>query len=188
MKSLQIIQTISKIGKVISTIVFVCCIVGFCMCIVGLVTTALGMTAVKLGGVTLQSILQNEAQMTEGTLYLSLIAGAILCAGQAVLAKFAAHYFERELRDGTPFTSDGAKELLRLGVLSICIPVAVQIASMIAEKIITRLFAGVESPDMDPAVSLTVGALVIILALVCRYGAELAAQRATSDPAPEQEQ
>ena len=186
MKSLQIIQTISKIGKVISTIVFICCIVGFCMCIVGLVTTALGVTAVKLGGVTLQSILQNEADMTEGTLYLSLISGAILCAGQAVLAKFAAHYFERELRDGTPFTGDGAKELLRLGVLSICIPVAVQIASTIAEKIVVRLFAGVEPPDVDPAVSLTVGALVIILALVCRYGTELAAQR--SDPASEQEQ
>ena len=46
-----------------------------------------------------------------------LIAG--ICAGEAVLAKFAEHYFKRELTDGTPFNLGGAKELMRLGILTI---------------------------------------------------------------------
>lgn len=56
----------------------------------------------------------------------------ILCAGEAVLAKFAEHYFKRELVDGTPFDLGGAKELRRLGILAICIPIGTQ---MLAEII-----------------------------------------------------
>ena len=41
----------------------------------------------------------------------------IVCAGQAVLAKFAETYFKNKLQAGTPFTFGGAKELLRLGVM-----------------------------------------------------------------------
>ena len=175
MKTLQTIQTISKIGKIISKIVFICCVVGFCLCVVGIVGLALGVSVMQFGGVSLESLLQYEADMSTGTLYASVICGAILCAGQAVLAKFAQRYFERELKDGTPFTLDGALQLLRLGVLSIGIPVAVQVAAQITQKIVVRLFTDVEPLDADPAVSLTVGALVIVLALVCRYGAEMIA-------------
>ena len=122
MKTLQTIQTISKIGKIISKIVFICCVVGFCLCVVGIAGLALGVSVMQFGGVSLESLLQHEADMSTGTLYSSVICGAIVCAGQAVLAKFSQRYFERELKDGTPFTLDGARQLLQLGVLSIGIP------------------------------------------------------------------
>ena len=117
MKTLNIIQKLSKIGKVLSKIMFIFCIIGFCGCIVGIFSMALGAETLKFGGVTLESILNTEAEVTIGTVYAAMAAGMILCAGEAVLAKFAEHYFKRELADGTPFTFAGAKEMQRLGIL-----------------------------------------------------------------------
>lgn len=117
MKTLNIIQKLSKIGKVLSKIMFIFCIIGFCGCIVGIFSMALGAETLKFGGVTLESILNTEAEVTIGTVYAAMAAGMILCAGEAVLAKFAEHYFKRELADGTPFTFAGAKEMQRLGTL-----------------------------------------------------------------------
>lgn len=117
MKTLNIIQKLSKIGKVLSKIMFIFCIIGFCGCIVGIFSMALGAETLKFGGVTLESILNTEAEVTIGTVYAAMAAGMILCAGEAVLAKFAEYYFKRELADGTPFTFAGAKEMQRLGIL-----------------------------------------------------------------------
>ena len=173
MKTLQTIQTLSKVGKILSKIVFVCCIVGFCFCVVGIVGVALGTPTLKLGGVTIDSLLQNEEGKTVGTLYAYMAAGAIVCIGEGVLAKFAEKYFHRELEDGTPFTLDGAKDLLQLGVLSICLPVGAQAAAQIVYKILAKMMEGVEPPDLEAAGSIAVGVLILILSLVCRYGAEL---------------
>ena len=43
MKTLNNIQKLSKIGKVLSRLVFVFCIIGLCGCIVGIPSMALGM-------------------------------------------------------------------------------------------------------------------------------------------------
>ena len=172
MKSLQTIQTIVKIARVISKIVYICCIVGFCLCIVGVIGLALGAPTLKLGGVTLESLLSTNSDVSAGTLYVSAVTGAILCCGEGVLAWFAFRYFEKELADGTPFTRSGAGDLFRLGILSIGIPIAVQIVSRIVLAIFTQRFADVVPPDTDPAVSVSVGVLVLLIALLCKYGAE----------------
>ena len=119
-KTLHAIQVLSKIGKIFSKIVMICCIVGFGLCIAGLFGVAAGGEILKLGGVTIKGIIGNTAGLSEGTLYAAMAVGMILCACEAVLAGFAAHYFGRELADGTPFTFGSAKELLRLGILAIC--------------------------------------------------------------------
>ena len=178
MKTLQIIQTISKICKILSKVVFVCCIVGFCLCIVGIISTAIGGPVLKLGGVSFESILQTEAGTTVGSLYALLAMSAIVCVGEGVLAKFASHYFERELKDGTPFNIDSAKELMRLGILSICIPIAVQIVVQIVVTILTKTMPDVEAEEPEVAGSVTLGVMAIVLSLVCRYGAELNAEKA----------
>ena len=65
----------------------------------------------------------------------ALVGWLILCAGEAVLAKFAEAYFVHELKAGTPFTLAGAKELLRLGVLAIALPAGSHLAANIAQEI-----------------------------------------------------
>ena len=60
MNTLKVIQSLSKIGKILSRIVFVCCIVGFCGCIVGIISLSLGAETFKLGGVTIHSMIEND--------------------------------------------------------------------------------------------------------------------------------
>ena len=97
MNTLKTIQTLAKIGKVFSKIIFVCCIVGFCGCIVGIVSLALGAETFKLGGVTIHSMIENEAGLNLPTLYASMAVGLLFCAAEAVLCKFAEAYFKHEL-------------------------------------------------------------------------------------------
>ena len=161
MKTLNNIQKLSKIGKVLSRLVFVFCIISFCGCIVGILSMALGAPTLKIGGVTLKSILSIEAGVTTGTAYAAMAAGMILCAGEAVLAKFAEHYFKRELADGTPFDLGGAKELMRLRFLAICIPIGMQMIAEIVYAVMEQALRGVASFQSDYSGSVALGKIMI---------------------------
>lgn len=173
MKTLNTIQKLSKIGKVLSKIMFIFCIIGFCGCIVGILSMALGAPTLKIGGVTLESILNTEAEVTIGTMYAAMVAGMILCAGEAVLAKFAEHYFKHELADETPFTLAGAKEMQRLGILTICLPIGTQIIAEIVYAVMEQTMQGVAPLRLDSAGSVALGVMFIVMSLICRYGAEM---------------
>lgn len=112
MKTLNTIQKLSKIGKVLSKIVFIFCIVGFCGCIVGILSMALGAPTLKIGGVTLESILNTEAEVTIGTVYAAMTTGMILCAGEAVLGKLC-------LRNLQSITSSESLPMVRRSVLAV---------------------------------------------------------------------
>ena len=173
MKTLNIIQRLSMIGKILSKIMFIFGIIGFCGCIVGILSMSLGAPTLKIGGVTLESILNTEADVTVGTVYAAMAAGMILCAGEAVLSKFAEHYFKRELADGTPFDLGGAKELMRLGILAICIPIGTQIIAEIVYAVMEQTLRGVAPLQLDHSGSVALGVMFIVMSLGCRYGAEL---------------
>lgn len=177
MKSLKTIQVLAKIGKIVSKIIFIFCIVGFCGCIVGAVGLAIGMQTLQLGDTTLRGLLEMEAGLSEGTLYASMAAGAIFCAGEAVLARFAVHYFDRELADGTPFVYEGARELQRLGILAICIPLGAQILAQIVRAVFAQVMTGVGELELEQAGAVSVGIMLIVMAQLCKYGAELAQGR-----------
>ncbi len=172
MKTLRTIQTLSKIGKILSKLMFIFCIIGFCSCIVGILSMAIGAPTLKIGGITLRSILKTEAGITVGTVYAAMAAGMILCAGEAVLAKFAEHYFKRELADGTPFTFAGAKEMMRLGILTICLPIGTQITVEIVHAVMEQAIQGVAPLWSDNAGSVALGVMFLVMSLICRYGAE----------------
>lgn len=180
MKTLKTIQTLSKIGKVLSRLMFIFCIVGLCGCIVGILSMALGAPALKFGGVTLESILNTEAEVTVGTVYAALAVSMILCAGEAVLAKFAEYYFKRELADGTPFSIDGAKEMQRLGILTICIPIGTQIVAEIVHAVMEQTMQGVAPLQLDNAGSVALGIMFIVMSLICHYGADVYEERKTT--------
>lgn len=173
MKSLQTIQILSKIGKVISKIVYICCIIGFCGCVVGALALLIGAESIKIGGMTLHSILQTEAGIGLGTVWAAIFAGMILCAGEAVVAKLACNYFDHELKAGTPFTAEGAKELLLLGVHTIWIPIVAAVLAQVAHNIISVLWGNVEPMALKSNDCVALGVMFIVTSLLCRYGAEL---------------
>ena len=172
MNTLKTIQTLAKIGKVFSKIIFVCCIVGFCGCIVGIVSLALGAETFKLGGVTIHSMIENEAGLNLPTLYASMAVGLLFCGEEAVLCKFAEAYFKHELADGDPFTLRGAKELLRLGILTVAIPLGTVIVCSIGVAIADNMVPGIDKLSIGEFSSVGLGVMMIVLSLFCRYGAE----------------
>ncbi len=173
MKTLITIQTLAKIGKAFSKIIYVCCIVGFCGCIVGIVSLAIGAETFKLGGVTVHSMIENKAGMNLPTLYASMAVGLLFCASEAVLCKFAEIYFKNELADGNPFTLRGAKELMRLGILTVAIPLGTVIICSIGVSIADNVYPGIDKLSIGEFSSVGLGIMMIVLSLFCCYGAEL---------------
>lgn len=172
MKSLKTIQVLAKIGKILSKIIFILCIVGFCFCIAGIVSLAVGFDGVKLGSVTIRGILENKAGMSVPSLYAAMALGALYCTAEAVLSKFAEIYFRNELADGTPFTHRGAKELMRLGILTIVISLAAAILGGAVIAIASHYNPEVEMIQNHSFFS-GLGVMMIVMSLFCRYGAEL---------------
>lgn len=175
MKSLKTIQTLSKIGKIISKIVYIFCMVGFIGCAVGIVAISLGENAIKLDGTMI-----NEA-VTLGTALAALVAGLILCAGEYVVARMAHRYFVHELDAGTPFTFEGAKELMRLGISAIWIPIVSAVLAQVAHGIISAMMENVDALSLEGGDSVALGVMLIVISVFCRYGAELVANQSTKE-------
>lgn len=172
MKTLKTIQTISKIGKILSKIVFILSLIGGIGCLVGILSLAVIPGGFKIGGTTVYGLIRQSADMDISTMYCAMAIGAVFCAGEAVLSKFAELYFKHELDAGTPFTEAGAKELLRLGILAICIPVGTTVIASIVYAIFS-LAGSMPDIDLDNGMSVGLGIAFIIMSLLCRYGAEM---------------
>lgn len=93
---------------------------------------------IKIHGTILSDVGVNAANFAA-----ALSGWMIVCAGEAVVAKFAEIYFKNELQAETPFTIGGAKELQRLGILVIAVSVFCNAAGVLAEGVISG-FTNVE--------------------------------------------
>ena len=173
MKTLKTIQTLAKIGKIISKIVYICCIVGGIMCVVGILGLALIPEGFKIGGTTVHGLVEESAKISMGTLYTAMATGIVFCAGEAILSRIAGNYFKRELADGTPFTFDGAKDLIRLGIYTICIPIATAVIGAIVYAVMKLTLDHVSDFRITDYVSVGLGLMFIVTGLICRYGAEI---------------
>ena len=172
MKTLNAIQTLCKIGKVLSKIIYICCMVAFIVCAVGVVAMLIGEQSIKIGGTTLHGILESEAGANMGTSWAAIVVGLILSAGEYVVARMAYRYFDHELNAGTPFTLEGAKELMRLGISAIWIPIVSHVLAQVAHDVIGKFMENVEAISLDNPDSVTLGIMFICISLLCRYGAE----------------
>ena len=173
MKSLKTIQTLAKIGKVISKIIFILSIVGGVSSIVGIISLACIPEGIRIGGTTIYGLIEKSAEMNIGSMYVYMTVAAVFCAGEAVLCKFAERYFKNELAAGTPFTFEGAKELLRLGILTICIPIGTAIIAGIVYAVMSLSFNVVGDMNLSNGASVGMGIAFIIVSVIFRYGAEL---------------
>lgn len=178
MQSLQTIQTLSKIGKILSKIVFILCIIGASCCAVGMASLPFADTGIfKIGGVSIHGLIVNRAGIDLIVLYPALTEAMILCIGHTVLAKFAEIYFVHELTAETPFTLEGAKELLRLGILTACLPLGCLIVAEIISSIMASALRCDHLFKIKGDSSVALGVVFMITSLLCRCGAELQAQK-----------
>lgn len=174
MKTLNAIQTIFKIGRILSKIIYICCIIGVVGCTIGIASLPFADTGVlKIGGVTIYGLIVNRAGIDLNSLYPLMTGAMIVCIGQTIAAKFAEAYFAHELTAGTPFTLNGAKELLRLGILTISVPLGALILAQIVSGVIAEFIGCGEAFKLDGGDSVTLGAMFLVMSLICKYGAEL---------------
>lgn len=178
MTSLPTIQKLSKLGKVLSNIAFILSIVGCVGCLLGMIALQTGGGKVlKLGGVTIHGLVDEISGIGNRGITAGLCGWLVVCVGQAVPAKFAVLYFHHELDAGTPFTASGAKELLRLGIMTIAIPLGCDIAGSIVAGIAAGLMQAETASRMelnfDSSGSILLGIMFVLGSLLCRYGAEL---------------
>ncbi len=171
-KSLKTIQTFAKIGKVIANIIFIFSIIGAIASIIA-VSTIASIQNLEFEGQTVVGLVESTGISFVTTVF-SCASSIVTCIGAAVISKFAVIYFTNELDDGTPFTYAGSKELLRLGILSVAIPMATSTVLGIA-FIITKLFWPPLAEDAisGEPLSIGVGILLIVMSVVFKHGAEL---------------
>lgn len=171
-KSLKTIQVIAKIGRILSLIVFVCTIIGMAGAIIGILTLALGVGDITIGDLTLKSIIENEAGLSMGTLYTTLACSVLLCAGEGVIAKFAEIYFKREEAAGTPFTLDGAKELFRLGIISIAVSLGTYLLACICQGVMREFLNDAVSTDFSSSTSVGLGVAMMLVSVILKCATE----------------
>lgn len=169
-KTLNTIQTLSKIGKILSKIVFIFCIVGAVMCAAGIAVAAFGAEAIKTAGIDFGSFIDGGKEMTAELLSAVLVSGIVSCIGEGVTAKFSEIYFKNELKAGTPFTFDGAKELLRLGIIAIAVSLSCSVVNSIVYKIAG--FSGSSDVGSDLGSTIGIGIMFIVMSVILKYGAE----------------
>lgn len=173
-KTLKTIQIFSKVGKILSKIIFIFCIVGAAGCLVGIIAMGItGKTSVTINGVTIHGIIEASSETSIGTIYAACTVGFTLCLAEVFLSKIAEIYFRNELEQGNPFTFEGSKELMRLGIYTICIPIGALIACQIEYAIFNHYFDNIADMHLDDFQSVGLGVMFIALSVICRYGAEL---------------
>lgn len=172
MNSLDIVQKLAKIGKILSKITYICAMIGACACLMGALLLPIGAgELLKIGGVSIHSILSRNIGIPQSCM--ALAGATIICAGQVVLAKSSYAYFARELEAGTPFTHAGAKELQKLGILNICVPLACAIPAAILKGFAEQAANTKWNVSTDIDGSITLGIVFVVVSLLCRCGAEL---------------
>ena len=173
MNSLDTIQKLSKIGKILSKIAFIFSAIGVCGCIVSLLSLSFGsVSLIKIGGITLHGMISRKYSCNIKSVFATLCGWLIICVGEAILAKFAESYFRNELKAGTPFTFSGAKELLRLGILTLTVPTGCAVIGSIADFMSGEKAVATDM-HFDDGTSIVLGIMFILGSLLCRYGAGL---------------
>lgn len=175
MKTLNTIQTLAKVGRIISKIVFIFCIIGAVGTAVGIASVAvLGEAAIKIGGDSAIKIVQEEAEINIPTMMAAMITGLAVLIGEIFISKFAETYFKNELADGTPFTTRGANELKRLGIICIAVPLGTAVVCGLGLAVASVAVPSINMSgiEMSDAGSVGIGIAFLVVSLLCRLGAE----------------
>lgn len=171
-KSLKTVQTICKVCKVLAEIAFVMFVVIVALMLVAAIFTGTGKMDALLssGGVVLDDMLQ-QTGVTQDYMVAVFVCLTIIIAAEAVVAKFINVYFKHELKAGTPFTFEGAKEMLRLGIITIAVPAGASLAATIVFDIMAA-GSGLDS-EFNFEISLGMGLMFLALSPLLKHGTEL---------------
>lgn len=169
MKSLQSIQKAFHVIRVLTTVARVLCVVGLCLCVLGILCAGVVQNGGHVFGLLGEPLVPFSTEADLHTTLVRLACTGIVLLAHVILLAFAGSYLKAEQADGTPFTKRGAQQLNRLGIRCIYIPI---VAAALAAGL--SVWQGVKlTADLGNAPSLSTGIVLILAAMVFRYGAEL---------------
>lgn len=166
---MKTLNTINKTFNVFRIITKVLMILSFVAAVIELVG---GILLIAVMNSTYSIDLSMFMEISEGAdlKYLStkMFIDVICSATEGILLLFATRYFTSELADGTPFTSDGAKQVRTLGILTIVLPNAAELISLAV-----HYFTGYGDNNVNYNGYLILGIVLILISLILQHGAEI---------------
>lgn len=171
--TLATIQKFAKVGKILSKIALV-------MSIVGLVSISFIIAATVASNFlpddfkedVIYKFIEEKSYLSIGDLYISLAIGLIESIGLCIVSKYSNRYFKNELEVGTPFTLDGAKEILRLGIISLVVPLVTGTLCSAVYEIMKRVSEEITDPKLKFGIPAVMGISFIFLSFVFKFVAE----------------
>lgn len=175
MKSLQTIQKTFRVFQILTKIAMILSFVWAGLTLIGILCGIVWTSGGIVVGASKEALL--TLTLTD---HLNQMIGTLLCElvfalTDAALFLFAFRYFQKEQADGTPFTQSGAELIKRLGIRAIVLPLVASILAGVFRGIFDLSSAMVT--DQSNLSGITIGIVLILAALIFRYGAELEANK-----------
>ena len=163
MKSLQRVQTVAKIFRVIAKIGYVCSIIGVTCCVIGAI-----FCGISGANETIREwIVKNGETFRPKEGVSACVCAAISCGFGIAICRYNVQYYSAVLAEGTPFTKPLVSKLRRLGVLTIVLSVA--------EAIVIAVFTACMKTEADytHASGVATGIAYLLVSLLMDYGADI---------------
>ncbi len=176
-KTLGTIQSLMKLGKAISILVIIFSVLGMIGALIGGIVFSIEgdmiietvMKELELGelGEDVQMMLTKEAVV------FAMIITFVSCLTEIIIASESKKYFKFEIKEGTPFTFEGAKKLKKVGILAIVLPIVMGIVLFAVEIVMVAQNPNVNLGDVTFTINIGTGVMMLIFALIFKHGAEL---------------
>ncbi len=172
MKSLNIIQTIAKIAKIVCQILVVLYIIAIAASAIGLAVTFFSEATFEIGELVFDDFLHVDGDFTLREIRVLLAELIVVGTAELVTVFLIKRYLNHELAACTPFTFEGANELLWLGIKTLSIFVgAMAICGILCMIVFGNAeLAGIEMDGLSIGKH---GVEMLLLSVIFRYGAEV---------------
>ena len=171
MKSLKVIQVISKVLWIISKVMFVLCIIGAAGSLLGLILVASLQNVVLWEDVTLAYFLEDKGTNVT-TAIVGCIVGIIVCGAGIAVAKLNEIFFKKELDKGTPFDKEIVKDMRILGFIHVGNALVIGSIVGLMLFIISKTNPNYIDVTNEGWSTFWFGAVLLLVSLFCDYGAE----------------
>ncbi len=183
MKSLKILITLAKVGRVLSKIVFIISLVGAILALLTIIALkSVGGELNPIGGNLHLTIVDVQDYSAE-TIYAYMGVAVLICAGEVFVARKAVKYFEHVLSEGTPFTTGLSTQLRDLGITNIAVSLGMVIVCSAALAAAKRFYPDLPDLRVENTGSISMGISMLVCSALCRYAAELREQGGTGTDA-----
>ena len=172
--TLNKIQKLAKAGLIISKIILYCCCVGLFCCVLVLISRK---NVVLLENIAFGNATNIKEAISIGDYYCSTTTGIIMCIMEIILSVLSIKFFKKELEIGTPFNLEITKQMKKLGIRFIYVPLIAIITSSIAHECFSHYYEGVKEIDFSNSTSIDLGLAFLVISLICKYGAQLIEER-----------